>query len=251
MLFTALLLAAATPCATLSGPIDAAGAFFNQADSAISKRDMPDAKTAYQSGMQQLAGTPWFIDDKSCDPPHYTFERYVTTLHSLDVAIGSGEMQPMDAYVTQGDMYKQLVKALPPDSFAYFYRTYGDLAKQGWQYTDAIAKAAHPEIVAAHNPAGPGCKYPNLDAEVLNQAMPEYPDIARTADIAEATVKAKVRLNESGGVTEIRITKSSGNMALDQAALAAARQSSYLPAIADCKRVPGTFDFNVTFQPNG
>lgn len=251
MLLTAVLLAATLNSCSAQTTIENADSLFANSDAAIARHDVSAAKTAYDTGIQLLADTPWFLDDKSCDPPRYTLQRYVTVLHSLNVAVQAGLMTAMDAHVREQQMGTELFRALPANFGERYWRAFPDLAQRQWKYIEKLDLAARSDDIAAHNPNGPGCAYPNLDAEVLQQAQPEYPSAARGMDIGEVSVKAKVSLALDGSISAVAITQSSGVMPLDQAALAAARVSSYLPAVKECKRVPGTFEFTVTFDPNG
>ncbi|MEO0098662.1 MAG: energy transducer TonB [candidate division WOR-3 bacterium] len=58
---------------------------------------------------------------------------------------------------------------------------------------------------------------------------PSYPERARQAGI-EGQVVVKVLLDIDGSVMEVELLKSSGNEALDEAALNAARQAKFTPA---------------------
>jgi outer membrane biosynthesis protein TonB len=46
-----------------------------------------------------------------------------------------------------------------------------------------------------------------------------------------------------------KVYKSSSNMAIDQAALRAARESTYSPKLSDCTPVQGDYLFKADFQP--
>jgi protein TonB len=96
----------------------------------------------------------------------------------------------------------------------------------------------------------PACKTPYQDATVVQQAQPEYPDSAREQGLGEVQVAVKVTIGPSGSLVNAAISQSAGNMALDQAALAAARQSTYAPKIVNCEPVTGDYLFRVTFDPN-
>ena len=96
----------------------------------------------------------------------------------------------------------------------------------------------------------PACKTPYQDATVVNQAQPEYPDSARDLGLGEVQVAVTVTIGPSGNLVDAKIAQSAGNMALDQAALAAARQSTYAPKIVDCQPTTGSYYFKVTFDPN-
>jgi protein TonB len=84
----------------------------------------------------------------------------------------------------------------------------------------------------------------------VQQAQPEYPDAAREQGLGEVQVAVKVTIGPSGSLVNATISQSAGNMALDQAALAAARQSTYAPKIVNCEPVTGDYLFRVTFDPN-
>jgi periplasmic protein TonB len=97
----------------------------------------------------------------------------------------------------------------------------------------------------------PACKTPYQDATVVQQAQPEYPDSARELGLGTVTVAVTVTLSPTGALENASVSQSAGNMALDQAALAAARQSTYAPKIVNCEGVDGAqYLFKVTFDPN-
>jgi TonB family protein len=64
------------------------------------------------------------------------------------------------------------------------------------------------------------------------------------------SVFVEVTIDAQGRLVDTKIYRSSGNAAIDQAALRAARQSSYAPKIVDCVPVEGTYIFHADFQPN-
>jgi protein TonB len=119
-------------------------------------------------------------------------------------------------------------------------------------------------IALGAGPAGPGgagtgalpgpvatgraaCAVPDANAHTVNQTVPEYPDAARIAG-ATGVTEVRVALSSTGVVTGLDILKSSGNKALDAAALQAARSSTYAPDIRNCEPVPGTYRFVAEFQ---
>jgi TonB family protein len=246
MMIHAVLFAALT-CGMRS-TVEGAEALLSKADAAIAQRNSDAAKADYNAAMNDLQATTWFGNDKACDPG-YTLERYTAILHSLDVAVNAGIMAPFDAYQHMNDMRNGLFKALPPNASDYFAQRYPDVTKREWQYISAMESAVSAQKVAAHNPQGPNCQWPNVEADVLQQAQPDFPDAARGI---RGTLQAVITVNLSaeGQMTSAAMFRSTGNMTLDQAALAAARQSTYLPAVKDCKRVPGTYYFKVTYETN-
>ena len=96
------------------------------------------------------------------------------------------------------------------------------------------------------SPTPPPCTTPHMDAMLTRTVQPKYPESAREQG-ATGTVQVKVSLNPSGGVISTSIYKSSGNAELDQAALVAARESTYSPEIEDCQPVGGTYLFRASF----
>lgn len=240
----AVLLAALT-CGMRS-TVESADALLSKADTAIAQHSPETAKSDYGSAMSQLQATQWLPSDKRCDP-RYTLERYTAILHSLNVAMNAGIMTPFDAYKHMNDMHNGLFNALPPNASEFFAQKYPELSKREWQYTSAIDASVNAQKVAAHNPQGLNCQPQNVDADVLDQAQPDFPDAARNMKGALRAV-ITVNLSAQGQMTSATILHSTGNQALDQAAFAAARQSTYLPAVRDCKRVPGTYQFTVTYE---
>jgi protein TonB len=112
------------------------------------------------------------------------------------------------------------------------------------------AAPAPPAPTAPPGTPKPACKTPYQDATVVQQAQPEYPDQAREQGLGEVQVAVRVTIGPSGSLVNAAIAQSAGNMALDQAALAAARQSTYAPKIVNCEPVTGDYLFRVTFDPN-
>jgi len=97
------------------------------------------------------------------------------------------------------------------------------------------------------SPTPPACARPHMDARITRVVEPDYPNSAREQG-ATGTVLVKVSLNPSGGVKSTSIYKSSGNAELDQAALAAAHESTYSPEVEDCQPVGGTYLFRASFS---
>ncbi len=90
------------------------------------------------------------------------------------------------------------------------------------------------------------CANPNAAASMSNKVTPETPEIAKEQGVS-GTAQVKVSLGASGGVLGVSIYKSAGSPALDQAALGAARQSSYIPAKENCTNVSGDYLYTVEF----
>lgn len=128
------------------------------------------------------------------------------------------------------------------------------------QGTVASAPAAPPGPAATGAPAPPptpaptptpapkpACAVPNADATTVQAVEPDYPDIARQQG-AVGTAKVKVSLDAAGHVLEASIAKSAGNAALDQAAVKAARASTFAPEVVNCVKTAGSYYFSADFQ---
>jgi protein TonB len=108
------------------------------------------------------------------------------------------------------------------------------------------AATAPPAPPAPTSTPKPACANPNIEATTTNAVQPETPDIAREQG-ATGTTQVKVTLTPTGSVTSATVYKSSGNQALDNAAVMAAKQSTYAPAVENCVKVPGDYIFRVDF----
>lgn len=95
----------------------------------------------------------------------------------------------------------------------------------------------------------PACAEPYREATMTNGVSPEYPESAKEQGLGPVTVIVKITLSPAASVEGSSVLQSSGNMAIDQAALLAARQSSYAPKLTDCKPVEGTYSFRANFDP--
>jgi TonB family protein len=58
----------------------------------------------------------------------------------------------------------------------------------------------------------------------------------------------RVDLTQTGAVRAVSIARSTGDPALDAAALEAARRSTYAPEVTDCAPQPGSYLFRVEFD---
>ncbi len=96
----------------------------------------------------------------------------------------------------------------------------------------------------------PACANPNVEASVTNPVQPDYPDSARDLGLGAVTVEVEVTVGPSGNLMGAQVYKSSSNMAIDQAALRAARQSTYSPKLVECEPAQGTYLFRADFQPD-
>jgi TonB family protein len=90
----------------------------------------------------------------------------------------------------------------------------------------------------------PACSNPNAPAATVNVMSPTTPEDA-TGEVGMAQIR--VTLTPSGAVSAAELFRSAGNMLLDRAAIAAARQTTYRAAVRDCISVGGSYLFTVNF----
>jgi TonB family protein len=106
---------------------------------------------------------------------------------------------------------------------------------------------AAPVAAPAATPAAPACKTPYQEATASNAVTPDYPDSARELGLGDVTVMVEVTVGPTGALEAASVERSGGNMAIDQAALRAARESTYLPKIVNCAPTSGTYLFRADF----
>lgn len=116
--------------------------------------------------------------------------------------------------------------------------------------SDAPAATA---LVLAAQPSKPleisDCAEPFREATVDKQVEPQYPSEAARAGAGISITSVEVAIEPNGTLQEAWVWGPSGFRAFDDAALAAARNSTYKNARAYCKDVPGRYFFRVTFDP--
>ena len=86
-----------------------------------------------------------------------------------------------------------------------------------------------------------------VDARFTHQVQPEYPDVAREQN-AQGTAVVLATIGPNGNVISTRIDQSTGNKLLDQAALAAARESSFEAPKINGKPATETYRLVYTFS---
>lgn len=91
------------------------------------------------------------------------------------------------------------------------------------------------------------CAQPNVPPGVDSAVEPETPPIAQQQGIA-GDVQVLVSLDASDQITRVAV-QSSPSRFLDNAALAAARQSTFHTAIRNCRKIATDYLFVVTFTP--
>jgi protein TonB len=109
----------------------------------------------------------------------------------------------------------------------------------------APATAAPPPPTPTPTPR-PACAVPNLEARMVRQEEPDYPESAKMNGVV-GSVDVRVTLSPSGAVLHAAVYKSSGNAALDNSAVLAAQASTYAPEVAECKPVGGNYLFHADF----
>ncbi len=96
----------------------------------------------------------------------------------------------------------------------------------------------------------PACANPNVEATVTNPVQPDYPESAKDLGLGAVSVEVEVTVGPSGNLVSATVYKSSNNMSIDQAALRAARQSTYSPKLINCSPTTGNYLFRADFQPD-
>ncbi len=114
----------------------------------------------------------------------------------------------------------------------------------------APVDAAGAPVAAEPATAAPACAHPNADASVTAVFPPDYPDSARDLGLGPVSVLIAVTIGSDGALLRATIAQSSNNLAIDQAALRSARESTYAPRIANCMPAVGTYLFHADFDPN-
>lgn len=82
--------------------------------------------------------------------------------------------------------------------------------------------------------------------ELLESVAPEYPAEAKQAELT-GDVWLKALVASDGTVTKAEIATSSGHEALDEAALAAAKECRYNPALQDGQPVAAWISYKISF----
>jgi len=118
--------------------------------------------------------------------------------------------------------------------------------RRGWAAGGPSTAAAGPD--SAQGPeSGPSTGVGGRAARRTGGHIPRYPLRARREGW-EGTVTLDLLISESGRVTEVRVSTSSGHACLDRAAEDAARSWSYAPETKDGRPVPATVRVPVTFR---
>ena len=109
-----------------------------------------------------------------------------------------------------------------------------------------VATPVPPTPTPAPTPTPVACAVPNADARTINAAQPETPAIAQQQGIT-GDVTVQVSLDENSKLVGEKVVKTPSSL-LNNAALAAARDSTFKTRIVDCKPVADSYLFVVSFQ---
>jgi TonB family protein len=120
---------------------------------------------------------------------------------------------------------------------------------QVWVVADTVDASATGINANTQRRLPVSCKIPDHQVAVLKAVVPDYPESARDLGIGAVIVQIDVTVGPLGNLISASVYKSANNMALDQAALRAARQSTYSPKLEDCKPVTGSYLFTAAFEP--
>ncbi|HEY0798754.1 MAG TPA: energy transducer TonB [Candidatus Baltobacteraceae bacterium] len=110
--------------------------------------------------------------------------------------------------------------------------------------------ATSAQVASAPQVATPGSIYAPgtiLDARFISRVEPTYPEIAREQD-AHGSATVLVTIGPSGTVISARVGQSTGFNSLDNAAIEAARSSTFLPPVIDGR--PATATYRVVYDFN-
>lgn len=109
------------------------------------------------------------------------------------------------------------------------------------------AKAAPKTLSAAATPAVvDGCEEPAAKPKPRSVPQPGYTDAARAASI-EGKVRVQLTVDETGRVVSVKLLQGLG-YGLDEAALAAAKQAEFEPAVRCGKPTSATFNISMRFS---
>ena len=94
------------------------------------------------------------------------------------------------------------------------------------------------------------CAVPFREATVTVPRRPVYPQSVKALNLGLLASEVEITVDPSGKVASAGIYKSSGNAAVDAAALQAANGSSYAPKLFKCQAVAGNYLFKALFEPD-
>ncbi|MBV8083152.1 MAG: energy transducer TonB [Candidatus Eremiobacteraeota bacterium] len=92
------------------------------------------------------------------------------------------------------------------------------------------------------------CTVPDSPAKMTREFPVDWLEIQAAQGILEGEAIVMINLDNNGTLTGARLQDSSGNPALDDAALVLIRNSSYAPEVQHCNRVARDYYVKVIFQ---
>jgi protein TonB len=104
---------------------------------------------------------------------------------------------------------------------------------------------AGPSMARNALPAADACAEPLTKPKPKSVPQPAYPEAARAAGV-EGKVRVELTVDETGRVISVRVLQGLGH-GLDEAALSAARQASFEPALRCGKPARATFTISMRF----
>ena len=123
----------------------------------------------------------------------------------------------------------------------------GGSTQPGPRSQAAPTKAAPKQLSAAVTPAVvDGCDEPPAKPKPRSVPQPGYTDAARAAAV-EGKVRVQLTVDETGRVVSVKLLQGLG-YGLDEAALAAARQAEFEPAVRCGKPTSATFNISMRFS---
>jgi protein TonB len=123
----------------------------------------------------------------------------------------------------------------------------GGNAKTGPGGPAGVSKAAPKRLAAAADPGAlDPCSDPPAKPKPRSVPQPAYTDAARAAAV-EGKVRVQLTVDETGRVVSVKLLQGLGH-GLDEAALAAAKQAEFAPALRCGKPTSATFNISMRFS---
>ncbi len=108
-----------------------------------------------------------------------------------------------------------------------------------------VASFGSPPQATSMSLVAADCK--DSPSNVVTPVAPAFPKSAKVMHVINIVVV--VRISASGHVSSTKVLQSSGLPAFDHAAVVAAAESKYRPAMHDCKAVSGAYLYHADYQP--
>jgi len=180
----------------------------------------------------------------------------MTRLSALQVAL-AGAADPVIAKLANVvraalDVYYDDVRRLyymgyarrSPAEYAHLKR---DVS--GWYTTTGVTFATWENAKPpATNAAPRSCGERDQPARVINQVQPIFPEPAKEVGLGKTSIGITVIVGPSGNLIDARVTDTSFNVSIDNAALGGALLSTYAPAMRNCQPAMGTLLVNFDDQ---